>query len=84
MTEYEITTLSLIVKPASAPIYSERATIIEMMDEAGGPFLEIRQHDRWAENGRITVDADEWPAIQKAVNLMFTECRNQERNSKRA
>jgi len=78
MTEYEITTLSLIVKPKGEPIYSERATIIEMSDEAAGPFLTIRQCNDESERGEIKFDLDEWPTIQEAIGLMVAECHQQQ------
>jgi hypothetical protein len=78
MTEYEITTLSVIVKPKGEPIYSERATIIEMSDEAAGPFITIRQINDETERGSIKIDPAEWPTIQEAIGLMITECFHQE------
>lgn len=80
MNKYEITTLSVIVKPANEPIYCESATIIEIMDEAAGPFLEIRQINDDAENGTIRVCSEDWPTIEQAINLMIAECENQRRN----
>ena len=77
MIEYEIATLSLIVKPKGEPIFCERATTIEMTDEAAGPFITIRQCNDESERGAIAIDLDEWPTIQEAVGLMITECNNQ-------
>jgi hypothetical protein len=82
MTEYEITTLSVIVKPKGEPIYSERATIIEMSDEAAGIFLTLRQIDDETERGEIKVDLEEWPTIQEAIGLMLIECFDQQNTTK--
>jgi hypothetical protein len=80
MTEYEITTLSLIVKPKGEPIFSDQATIIEIADEAAGPFLVLRQiHDR-SEEGEIRFDLDEWPKINQAIEAMLIVCENQLQN----
>lgn len=43
MTTYHIITGSLIVKPITEPIFSEKATEIRIVDEAAGPFVEISQ-----------------------------------------
>ena len=78
MTEYEITTLSLIVKPKGEPIYSESATIVEMMDEAGGPFIRILQCGDSTERGEIRIDRDEWSAIKEATDTMLAVCKLQQ------
>lgn len=78
MTEYETTTLSLIVKPKGEPIYSERATIVEMMDEAGGPFIRILQCGDSTERGEIRIDRDEWGAIKEAADTMLAVCKLQQ------
>ena len=82
MTEYEITTLSLIVKPKGEPIFSERATIIEMTDEAAGPFITLRQINDEIEKGEIQIDPAEWPTIQEAIGLMLIECFDQQNTTK--
>ena len=82
MTEYEITTLSLIVKPKGEPIFSERATIIEMTDEAAGPFITLRQCADETERGEIKIDLEEWPTIQEAIGLMIDECFYQQNTIK--
>jgi hypothetical protein len=74
MTEYEITTLSLIVKPKGERIYSDFATIVEMMDEVGGPFVRILQHNESTERGEIRIDPDEWGTIMRAVDMMLAIC----------
>lgn len=82
MTEYEITTLSLIVKPKGEPIFSELATVIEMTDEAAGPFITLRQINDKTEKGEIKIDLEEWPAIQEAIGLMLIECFDQQNTTK--
>ena len=82
MTEYEITTLSLIVKPKGGPIYSELATIIEMTDEGAGLFLTLRQSADETERGEIKFNPEEWPTIQEAIGLMIAECFHQQNTTK--
>jgi len=78
MTEYEITTLSLIVKPKGESIFCERATIVEMTDEGGGAFITLRQCNDQCERGEIKFDPEEWPTIQEAIGLMIAECFHQQ------
>lgn len=71
---YETRILSLLVAPESARIFDERATRITITDRAAGEFVEIVQdHEETA--GTVSVDADNWPAIRDAVDLMMAECR---------
>lgn len=61
--EYAVETLSLIVKPLNAPIYSELATTVTVEDESGGPFIIVSQADT-----EIRLDPDEWPAVKSAID----------------
>jgi hypothetical protein len=73
MPEYEVQTLSLIVKPRGEPIFSERATTVTRKDEAAGEFVAIGQDGQ-----TIRIDRGEWGAIKEAVDRVFlviAECR---------
>lgn len=62
------------VLPEGEPLYSEKATIVQMVDEAAGEFIEIRQQPEQSGECSILVnDADEWNAIAAAVADMFSE-----------
>ena len=78
MTEYETITLSLIVKPRGEPIFSERATIIEMVDEAAGPFITIRQINESPQLGEVTIEGTEWPQLKEAIEHMLAICETQD------
>ncbi len=78
MNEYEITTLALIVKPKNEPIFSEQATIVEMSDDAAGPYITIRQVNDHSQNGEIKFNPDEWPRINEAIVLMLEVCEQQQ------
>ena len=67
----ETRTLALIVLPDGEPIFCERATRIEIDDEAGGEFVALRQN----EDGKITIDPSEWPLLRAAINRMVKQCR---------
>jgi hypothetical protein len=81
MTEYEISTLSLIVKPKGKPIYDEQTTIIEMTDEAAGPFITLKQCNDDSQKGEVRLDPAEWPAICKAIEAMIEICNDEQKNS---
>ena len=59
---------SLIVKPATEPIFSEQSTIVGIDDEGGGIFYTIEQNDK-----KIGFDAKEWPHIKQAVEQLIEE-----------
>jgi len=68
----EIRTMALIVLPDSDQIFSEQTTRIEIDDEGAGEFVVVRQE---VENGKITIDASEWPRLRAAINRMVRQCR---------
>lgn len=78
MTDYETRTLSLIVKPASEPVFSEYATTVSIADEAGGPFVEVTQRGR--ELGKVAISPGEWPHLRAAIDRMIAECATMEAN----
>lgn len=67
----------LTVAPIGAPIFDERATKIEIADEAGGEFIELVQDDR-----RIRLDSDEWPVVRSAVDRMAKEIRKHDEKNR--
>jgi len=77
MTTYETRTLKIAVLPKGEPLFSEEATTVEIMDEAAGEFLEIKQQSDRTENvsQAILVNDYEWPALRAAIDRMIKECR---------
>jgi len=67
-------TSALTVLPAGESILSEQATLVELVDEAAGPFLAVTQ-----DRGAVRIDPDEWPALRAAINRMVRVAREQER-----
>jgi len=63
--------LSVIVLPEGEPIYSERGTIVEIMDEAAGEFLAVKQCGIDNDRGEIRISPEEWPEIKEAIDLML-------------
>ena len=61
----------LHVLPEGEPLFSEQAFTVEIDDEAGGEFVVV--HDC---EGKIRLNAEEWPALCNAINQMVKECRS--------
>ena len=72
---YEIRTTSMTVKPKDEPIFSEQATMVEIVDEASGEYVEVSQSGR-TDLGKIAINPEEWPALRKAINLLILQCRD--------
>ena len=70
----------MIVKPKGEPIYSESATIVEMMDEAAGPFIRIGQYGDSTERGEVRIERNEWNKIKEAVDTMLEVCMKEQTN----
>lgn len=84
---YHAITGSIIIKPKSEPIFSEKATTVRLADELAGLFLEIEQE--YGEGGKqvIGINVEEWDAIKTAVETMINvikevECGNSGREGK--
>lgn len=72
MSDYEVRVTRLTVLPKGEDIFTERATNVEIADEAGGEFVVIWQSGE----ARIPVDPAEWPALRGAIDRMVKECRD--------
>lgn len=72
---YESRTLSMIHLPKDEPIFSESSTIVRIVDEAAGEFVEVSQEERGEGHGKIGIDPDEWPAMRDLIDKMVGECR---------
>ncbi|MFN4909403.1 MAG: hypothetical protein ACK5H0_10280 [Bacteroidota bacterium] len=66
-------TSRITVLPKGEPIFSYKATEIGIMDEAAGPFIEMRQIAENGEEKIIQFDVDEWSHIAKAVGKLIQE-----------
>ena len=74
MKPYETRVLSLIVLPEGEAIFSEMATTITIVDDAGGEFVTVEQPGL-ADAGKIRIDPTEWTALKSAIDRMIHECR---------
>jgi hypothetical protein len=75
MTRFRTLVQTLLVLPVDEPLYSERGTQITLVDEGGGLFVEIEQTGALDKVGKVTLDADEWPAVKRAIDQQIAVCR---------
>ena len=63
--------------PEGEPIFSEMATTVEIVDEAGGEFLEVRQQcgKMTKADLMISINPEEWPMLRAAIDVMVAKCR---------
>jgi hypothetical protein len=66
-------TSRITVLPKGEPIFSYQATEISIVDEAAGPFIEMRQFPDEGDEQTIKFDVEEWPYIVKAVGKILQE-----------
>ena len=66
MTNYKLLDIAMIVVPAGKSINDETCTRIEIVDDGGGPYLEVSQ-----DNGAVRIDPDEWQSIKQAIERMI-------------
>lgn len=65
---------SLTVLPVDEPLFSEMATTVTIVDEAGGEFVEVSQSGR-ADLGKIAINPEEWPELRGAISTLISQCR---------
>ena len=70
MNDHETRTLSIIVLPEGEAVFSEMATTITIVDDAGGEFVVIEQ-SAIVDAGKIRIDPTEWTALKSAIDRMF-------------
>jgi hypothetical protein len=80
-TKYQTRVTRLHVLPVGEPLFAERATVVEIEDEAAGEYVTVTQQypDASSTAQRIGVcDREEWEAIKAAVERMLAECRTED------
>jgi len=75
MSEYKTRVTRLTVLPEGEPIFSEKATHVEIDDEAGGEFVKVSQIFDHAKPGEIGLEPDNWPAIRDAIETLMKDLR---------
>ena len=76
-TEYIVRPLKIAVAPKGDPIFSERVTTIEIVDESAGEHLKVTQQSMHPdiERQQIFIEEDEWPALRIAIDQMVSEIK---------
>lgn len=74
MTPTETRVTRLHVLPKDADLFSERAILVEIDDEAAGEFVVVRQQTD-AGSEKIGINPEEWPALRSAINRMIRNCK---------
>lgn len=67
---------SLIVLPEGEALFSERATVVRIEDEAGGEYVVVSQ-ESVPGRGNIAINPEEWPELREAIDRMVKECRDE-------
>ncbi len=75
---YTTRTIAQCVLPEGEPIFSEMATLVTIVDESGGEFVEVSQAGH-ADLGKIAISPEEWPALRAAIHDMIAKCRGEAR-----
>lgn len=75
MTDTHIITHSLLVKPRSESINSERCTVVRLDDEGAGAFIVLDQSGHSAHLGKIAIDPDEWETLCQAIETMLHQAK---------
>ena len=72
MIEIKTTVISMSVHRADKnPIFGEGVTHVSLQDDAGGPFIELRQCDDQSEMGMIKLDMEELDAALVAARQLM-------------
>jgi hypothetical protein len=64
-------TSRITVLPKGEPIFSYQATEISIVDEAAGPFIEMRQFPQVGDEQTIKFNVEEWPFIANAIDKII-------------
>lgn len=73
--EYETRIIQIAVLPKGEAIFCERATLIEIEDEAGGEFVRVSQHGIKTVNAEISIEPSEWLMLSAGITDMIARCR---------
>lgn len=55
------------------PVFADSATHVCIEDEAGGPFIILKQVNDQIQPGEVRLDYEELKTINEAVEMMFTQ-----------
>ena len=77
-TTYDVRVLAIGLIPKGDPVFSERATRIEIEDEAAGEFVKVTQEGGHTDLAKwITIEPSEWPKLRESIEYMIGQCRSE-------
>lgn len=59
-------------------VFSDCATSVQIIAEAGGEFVEVSQRGRYDADRAIRIESAEWPTLRAAIDEMLASCREGE------
>lgn len=68
----------ITVLPVGEAIFSEKATIVSIDDEAGGEFITVKQQMDYVSERNQTVgfDPEEWEEVKGVIDQMFKDIKD--------
>jgi hypothetical protein len=68
----------MTVLPVGESLFSERATVISIEDEAAGEYIKITQQTdaTFESNQTVSFDPDEWEEVKGVVDQMFKDIKD--------
>lgn len=72
--QFETRVTAITVCHKCAPLFSESATLIEIVDHAAGEFVKVSQSVLGGAE-KISISPAEWPHIRDAIAKLVGECR---------
>ena len=74
MAEIHTTIMKIAIsRDNESPDHGETAIHAEIEDEGGGPFITL-SGTQVRVGGRVSICADEWPHVVRAVERLLVEC----------
>ena len=74
--KYKTRITRLTVLPEGEPIFSEKATNIEIEDEAAGEYVKVTQDGNDSPARAIFIDPADWPEIKAAIEQLLADCQS--------
>lgn len=71
--KYESRILSMVHVRTGRPQFDGTATVVTIVDEGGGEFLEIESVDT---GGKVRIGPDEWPTLSARIDEMMAQCKD--------
>jgi len=68
----------MTVLPVGEPIFSEKATVITIEDEAAGEYIKITQQTdaTFESNQTVSFDPEEWDEVKGVIDQMFKDIKD--------